>query len=258
MLKKLSLIVFIIFVIFIIRSAYAEAISESLPTDARAKVVGFNPYQIYVIKTHYLVSTDIIFGEDEVIDNGDVHLGDAASWDVDANRNHLYIKAKKMGASGNMSVITNKYSYHFILSVSDSPVVSNEQTLFLKFTYPTHGEDEKKLALQLVTVPSDICINSRKYNLKYSFTGDQELAPLRACDDGIFTYFKFRRQVDLPAIFMVLPDKSEQVVNYRVEGSYVVVERVAKAFTLRNGSTVTSVYNDKTIGDWDRVGDKTW
>ena len=243
----------ILFVVLFLmqQTSYAEVLAKSLTTDARAKIVAFNPNQIYAIKTHYLVSTDIILGNDEIIT--DANLGDASAWDVQIKNNHLYLKAKKIEASGNLSVITNKYDYHFVLSVSEAPIDSADQTLFLKFTYPTHGEDEKNLALQMVTVPSDLCKNSTKYNLQYAYTGDKEQAPIQACDDGVFTYFKFSKHIDLPAIFMVLADRKEEVVNYRVEQDYVVVERIAKAFTLRNGETVTSVYNDKYIGDWQSV-----
>ena len=232
---------------------FAEGTVHHLETDPRAKMVSFNPNQIYVIQTHYLVSTDIIFGNDEVINAEDIHLGDASAWDIQASKNHLYIKAKKMDAAGNLSVTTNKYSYHFILSATDAPIDSNDQTLFIKFIYPTHGNAERKMALQLASVAADICQDKTKYNLQYSYTGDCEQAPIRACDDGLFTYFKFRKQVELPAIFLVLPDRKEAVVNYRVENGYVVVERIGKAFTLRNGDVITSVYNDKYIGDWHRV-----
>lgn len=232
---------------------FAEGTVHSYETDTRAKMVSFNPNQIYPIRAHYLVSTDIIFGRDEIINADDIHLGDSSSWDIQASRNHLYIKAKKLDASGNLSVTTNKYAYHFTLSVSEAPLNSSDQTIFIKFLYPTHGSDERKLALQMASVPNDICRDPSKYNLQYSYTGDCEQAPIRACDDGIFTYFKFRKQVELPAIFLVLPDRKEAVVNYRVEDGYVVVERLGKAFTLRNGDVVTSVYNDKYIGDWHKV-----
>ena len=76
---------------------YAEALIHSFKTDPRAKVVTYHPNQIYDLKTHYLISTDIIFGKDEWVKPGDYHLGDASSWDIEANRNHLYVKAKKLG-----------------------------------------------------------------------------------------------------------------------------------------------------------------
>lgn len=236
-----------------VQAVFAEAIINSFRADSRAKVVAYSPNQVYHLKTHYLVSTDIIFGKDEVVGSGDYHLGDASSWDIQASRNHLFVKAKKLDAGGNLNVTTNKYSYHFMLSVSEAPSGSGQQTLFLTFTYPNHGENERRLALQIINVPSDICEDKRKYNLQYSYTGDREQAPVQACDDGLFTYLKFRKQIDLPAVFMVLPDRREEVVNYRMENGYLVIERIAKAFTLRSGATVTSVYNDKYICDWDKV-----
>lgn len=250
MLKK---IIPTILLLIMSHMTFAEGVVHSFVTDTRAKMVAFNPNQIYPIHAHYLVSTDIIFGKDEVINGDDIHLGDASAWDVQANRNHLYLKAKKLDAGGNLSVTTNKYAYHFILSVAESSLASSDQTFFIKFVYARHSTDDRKLALRLTSVPSDICQDKSKYNLQYSYTGDKEQAPIRACDDGIFTYLKFRKQIELPAIFLVLPNRSEAVVNYRIESGYVVVERVGKAFTLRNGDVVTSVYNDKYICDWNRV-----
>jgi len=232
---------------------YAEIVAHSLETDPRAKITSFNPNQIYKINTHYLVSTDIIFGEDEIVNTDGVHLGDASAWDIQTNKNHLYVKAKKLDAAGNLSVLTNKYSYHFVLAASDSAIDSHEQTLFLKFIYPNHDRGERHLALQMAQVPHDICLDKAKYNLQYSYTGNAEQAPIKACDDGLFTYFRFRKQVELPAIFIVLANRKETVVNYRIENGYVVLERIAKAFTLRNGEVITSVYNDKYIGDWHKV-----
>jgi type IV secretion system protein VirB9 len=250
---KIKNLFILILAVFSIHVAFGEAVVNSLKTDVRAKMVAYNPNQVYSIKAHYLVSTDIIFGKDEIVNPDDVHLGDATAWDVQASRNHLYIKAKKLDAGGNLNVTTNKYTYHFILSVSEAPIESEDQTLFLTFTYPTHGGEERKLALELMYVPTDTCQDSAKYNMQYSFTGDREQAPIQACDDGLFTYFKFNPHTDLPAVFMVLPDRSEEVVNYRMENGFLVVERTAKAFTLRNGDTVTSIYNDKYIGDWNKV-----
>ena len=48
-------------------------------------------------------------------------------------------------------------------------------------------------------------------------------------------------------------DKNESLVNYHMQGDYMVVNSVAKQFTLRDGSYVTSVYNDNAIGDWNSV-----
>src|SRR6185437_8645439 len=102
-----------------LQAVYAEGKMYHFKTDMRAKVVSFNPNQIYSLRTQYLISTDIIFGNDEIVNTDDIHLGDATAWDVQAYRNHLYVKAKKLDAKGNLSVTTNKYAYHFVLSVSN-------------------------------------------------------------------------------------------------------------------------------------------
>lgn len=94
-----------------------------------------------------------------------------------------------------------------------------------------------------------------KINWKYSFTGSRSLAPIEAYDNNQFTYFKFKQDGSshLPAIFIVDKDKNETLVNYHIQGDYLVVNSVAKQFTLRNGNEVTSVYNDFLIGNWNQI-----
>ena len=74
-------------------------------------------------------------------------------------------------------------------------------------------------------------------------TGAREIAPIRVFDDGEFTYMQFRALTDLPAIFLVDKDKQESVVNYRIEGPYVVIERIGSQFSLRHGNEVACVFN---------------
>ncbi len=221
--------------------------------DPRVKIIAYHEGQVINIHEHYLVSTDFQFGDDEIINR--VFLGDSSSWDEQHINNHVLVKAKKLNAASNMMVLTNKYTYHFMLTVSQAPIESNDQVVLVKFIYPQEKLAEKKSLAQmraLIAPPKNVC-NSQRYNTMYSFTGNQEQAPLVACDDGVFTYLKFRRSVDLPAIFTVDATKHESVVNYRMQGNYVVVEKVAKELTLRNGQTVTAIYNDRAIGDWAKV-----
>lgn len=235
----------------ILVNGYAEATLSESKTDARVKVVSFQPNQIYRLKTHYLISTDIIFSHLETVQ--DYHLGDASAWDIETSGNHLYVKSKKVDATGNLNVTTNKFTYHFLLGVSIGKREDADQVLVLQFNYSRKLlKDDSKLALASIRVPRNICKDKQQYNLQYSFTGDHEQSPIQACDDGLFTYFKFRKQIELPAIFVVQPDRSEKIVNYRMESGYMVVEQIAKAFTLRNGETITSVYNDKYISDWNK------
>ena len=49
---------------------------------------------------------------------------------------------------------------------------------------------------------------------------------------------------NLPALFAVDPDGNEALVNFRMEGRYVVVERVGSLFTLRNGDEALCLFNE--------------
>ena len=83
------------------------------------------------------------------------------------------------------------------------------------------------------------------YNFNYSFTGPDNIAPIKVFDDGEFTFFEF--SVDnnnIPAIFYVDNDGYEGLVNYRAEGNYIIVERLSSVFTLRNGTDTICVFNE--------------
>ena len=81
-------------------------------------------------------------------------------------------------------------------------------------------------------------------NAAYSYEGSGKALPIKVFDDGQDTYFSFRREEDLPAIYAVDPDGGEAVVNSRERDGYVVIDRVARGFVLRRGSEVTRIYND--------------
>ena len=68
--------------------------------------------------------------------------------------------------------------------------------------------------------------------------------PVKVFDDGQDTFFAFRAEEDMPAIFAVDPDGGEAVVNTRQYYGYVVVDRIARGFVLRRGKEVTRIFND--------------
>ncbi|WP_083827770.1 TrbG/VirB9 family P-type conjugative transfer protein [Rickettsiella massiliensis] len=128
-----------------------------------------------------------------------------------------------------------------ITSVRVSP------TYKLQFTYPAVGYDRNGHSNAIT-----VC-DPTQINWKYSFTGSKSLAPYEAFDcNGQFTYFRFNAN-RLPAIFIVDKNCQETLVNYHMKGNDVIVNTVARQFTLRNGHYVTSVYNDALIGDWQTI-----
>jgi type IV secretion system protein VirB9 len=84
-------------------------------------------------------------------------------------------------------------------------------------------------------------------NSSYSIAqgkGSEDIVPTLVFDDGRFTYLKFPNNREVPAVFHVLPDGSETVLNARMEGDLLVTDRVSRHLMLRAGSAVVGVWND--------------
>ena len=84
-------------------------------------------------------------------------------------------------------------------------------------------------------------------NSSYSIAeGDasEDIVPALIFDDGRFTYLRFPGNREVPAVFHVLGDGSETLVNARMEDDLLVVDRVSRRLMLRAGSAVVAVWND--------------
>jgi type IV secretion system protein VirB9 len=68
--------------------------------------------------------------------------------------------------------------------------------------------------------------------------------PTAVFDDGRFTYFEFLGARDIPAIFAYGSDDQPTRVNWHMQGTFVVVQRTARKFTLRMGEAVVGVFNE--------------
>jgi type IV secretion system protein VirB9 len=84
-------------------------------------------------------------------------------------------------------------------------------------------------------------------NSRYSIAegaGSEDIVPALIFDDGRFTYLRFPGNREVPAVFHVLGDGSETLVNARMEDDLLVVDRVSRRLMLRAGSAVVAVWND--------------
>ena len=194
-----------------------------------------------ILKGRYGYQTQITFAPNETVQS--VSIGDSMAWLAVPMQNNLFIKPVAESTT-NMTVLTNANSYNFQLDSSNTRVAP---TYKLQFTYPDGGYDQAGNSNTVASFDPD------RLNWKYSFTGDRSLAPIEAFDNGQFTYFKFKQDgmSHLPSVFIVDKNRNETLVNYHMQGKYLVVNAIAKQFTLRDGDYVTSVYNDLAIGDWE-------
>lgn len=248
-------------------AVYAENAPTPGSTDSRVRNIVYNPRDVVNILGHYGYQTLIRFADYEQIEN--LSIGDSLAWQVVPNDrgNLLFLKPIEKNAETNLTVVTSTPSaidpsgvtqriYVFALRASsDDHHDSNRFTWTVQFHYPEDDtalinirEHQQSLSSASIVGPSP-SIDPSHWNFNYSFAGHKQQVPVKIFDNGTFTYFEFDHLTDTPAIFMVDADRNESLVNGVRQGKYVVVHRVAKQFTLRNGDVVTCIFNDAYVSD---------
>ena len=242
-------------------STPAHAIREPRPImiDHRVRTIIYQPDQVYKYTGHYHYETSIEFAPDESILT--ISMGDSTAWMLNPSGFRLFLKPVEQDATTNMTIITNKRVYLFELHARETDDIDDPNMMFImRFLYPNEtggggrrgsSDDGNDFNRYLDSVPDPLS-DLGKYNLNYTISGTDVIAPIRIFDDGLFTYFQFRnKNADLPAFYMVNDDNSEALINFRTRGDYIVVERVAKRFTLRHGNLIACVFNEA----WTPLGD---
>lgn len=230
--------------IVVINPAFAEKSPTSLATDSRMKHTLYDPNQVYEIKGSYGYHTVLQFATDEMIKV--VSLGDSIAWESVHYRNMLFMKPVEPDAATNLTVVTNKRTYHFDLS---STTDKSQMTFNVQFVYP-NDEDLEVLPTGADggsgrDSNSNDGVGGARDNLNYSSSGDKEVIRLvHAFDDGKFTYFQFAAGTEPAEAWRVYPDGSEARVNLHRDGKYYVMEGVGQLITLRNNDAVLCVSND--------------
>lgn len=221
--------------------AFAEQAPRAVIQDSRIRTVPFQRDNVVVVHGALGVSTMVAFGDDERIET--VAIGDSVGWQAvpDQSKRFLFIKPLETHAVTNMNVVTRKRIYNFLLRAVDN----RASVVFkVRFTYPDVEEDQRLLALAKAkaAMPNYRALMSRPgTNFDYTYKGQITAKPDFVFDDGIKTYFRFGGEV--PAIFLVNPDRGETLVNYRREGEIIVVDKVAGQFTMRKGDETACVFN---------------
>jgi type IV secretion system protein VirB9 len=224
-------------------AVYAASVPRGVSADHRVKLVQYDPNNIVVMKGRYGFQTQITFAPNETVQN--VSIGDSMAWLAVPVNNYLFVKPVAASKT-NMTVLTNQNSYNFQLDSQDQAVAP---TYKLQFVYTQGGYDQAGSPNAVGT------FDPAKLNWKYSFTGERSRAPIEAFDNGQFTFFKFNQggMSRLPSVFIVDKEKNETLINYHMQGEYMVIHAISKQYTLRDGAYVTSGYNDFAIGDWKRI-----
>ncbi len=225
-------------------ASLASQLPRYLGTEKKFRTYIYNPNDVYRYLGHYTYQGFIEFESDETIST--ISMGDPSLWLFEHLGNRLFLKPVGEGHSQtNMTVISSKRIYHFELTAKEAKNISDKDLVFVaKFVYP--DEKDKNIMEFAKAIPSDEpdLRDLSNYNFKYQYTGEASIAPVKVFDNGEFTYFQFpRKNAEYPAIFSVDASGFESLINFRAAGDYIIVEKVAPQFTLRNGTDIVCVYN---------------
>ncbi|AOF98752.1 P-type conjugative transfer protein TrbG (plasmid) [Blastomonas sp. RAC04] len=200
-------------------------------------------FQIYTSPGH--VTNIMLQQGEELVGPGPVASGDTVRWIIGdtvsgsglARRVHILIKPTRADISTNLVINTNRRTYHLELSATTSTYMAA-----VSWTYP----QDALIALRSTeveaerTAPVAAGIDFSTLNFDYRLAGDRPTwRPVRVFDDGRQVFVEFPPTVatgDMPPLFVIGADRSAELVNYRVQGRFMVVDRLFDMAELRLGS----------------------
>jgi P-type conjugative transfer protein TrbG len=161
-------------------------------------------------------------------------VGDTTSGSGPTKQVHVLAKPYASGLKTNLVITTDRRSYHLELQSTPETFMAA-----VSWTYPQ--DNLVKTLGAAVPAPSPIDGLAAIENLQfgYTITGDNVAwKPIRAFDDGTRVFIEFPKalaQGEAPPLFVSGPDGSHDLVNYRVRGSYYVVDQLFTQAELRLG-----------------------
>ena len=218
------------------RTSYFNAIQQYAYTDGALFQIYTAPGQI----------TDIVLQEgEELVGPGPVASGDTVRWIIGdtvsgagaARRVHILVKPTRADIRTNLIINTNRRTYHLELSATNSTYMAA-----VSWTYP----QDALIALRTAeaererTAPVASGIDFSSLNFRYRIGGDHPgWRPVRVFDDGRQVFIEFPGDIasgDMPPLFVIGADQAAELVNYRVQGRYMVVDRLFERAELRLGA----------------------
>lgn len=165
-------------------------------------------------------------------------LGDTVSGSGDSEQVHILVKPISHGLTTNLIITTSKRTYHVEMKSFRETYMAA-----VSWRYP-HEElmlrkSSKSASRARTRQPIERGLQIERLNFRYEIDGDEpHWRPLRAFDDGKKVFIQFPARLDqgeAPPLFVVGRNGESQLVNYRINGAYYIVDRLFGAAELRLG-----------------------
>jgi type IV secretion system protein TrbG len=199
-------------------------------------------YQVYASPGQV---TDIALQEGEqLVGAGPVAAGDTVRWIIGdttsgtgaSARVHILVKPTRADLVTNLVINTDRRTYHLELRGNPSTYMAS-----VSWIYP----QDQLIALRgsnaaaVSSAPVATGIDVAALNFSYRIDGDDPpWRPLRIFDDGRQVFIEFPdtiAQGEMPPLFVIGAGGAGELVNYRVSGHHLIVDRLFAAAELRLG-----------------------
>lgn len=190
--------------------------------------------------------TDIALQEGEkLVGPGPVAAGDTVRWMIgdtlsgssDTQRVHILVKPTRPDIATNLVINTDRRTYHVELRANPRVYMAS-----VSWSYPV----DELIALRRATeetaraAPVASGFSVENLNFDYRISGDRpDWRPVRIFDDGQRTLIEFPPDIaqgEMPPFFVIGEDGQAELVNYRVSGRYLIVDRLFEKAELRLGA----------------------
>lgn len=218
------------------RAAYINAVQVFPFTDGAL-------YQVYAAPGE-ITDLTLEAGE-QLVGTGPVAAGDTVRWVIgntesgsgSGKRIHILLKPTQTALATNLVINTDRRTYHLELRSMDRTYMAS-----VSWSYPL----DQLIAIKGQSVaaereaPLASSIDLTALNFRYRLEGDAPAwRPVRAFDDGRQVFIAFPSgisQGEMPPLWIIGPQGEGQLVNYRVRGSYMIVDRLFAVAELRLGA----------------------
>ncbi|GGZ32256.1 P-type conjugative transfer protein TrbG [Asticcacaulis endophyticus] len=181
---------------------------------------------------------------EELAGTGPVAAGDTARWVIgdtvsgvgDGKQVHILVKPTRIGLSTNLVINTNRRTYHIELRAFQNTYMAS---VSWRYTEDDLIAVQRRAAIEAAAAPIATGLDIQSLNFNYRIDGDKTpWRPIRAFDDAKKTYIELPANIaqgELPPLFLVGPDRSSELVNYRISRNYLIVDRIFSAAEMRLG-----------------------
>lgn len=200
-------------------------------------------YQVYASPGQV---TDIALQEGEkLVGPGPVASGDTVRWMIgdtisgtgNAARVHILVKPTRPDIATNLVINTDRRTYHIELRARPRVYMAS-----VSWTYPADELIALRKTDQTAALVAPVAegLALERLNFDYRLSGDKPAwRPVRVFDDGRQTLVEFAPDVaqgEMPPFFVIGPSGAAELVNYRVSGRFLIVDRLFEKAELRLGA----------------------